>query len=113
MIRSTIRAYPQTQSDQTMPESMLHPSHQTTTKTHSSPNRLLSSLANARPAAVSKFGRILKPNPKYLYTNTQISVYKASLDKRLQDESRSPAILKSIKEEIDNLMAEGIMESIP
>jgi hypothetical protein len=93
-----------------MPESMLQPSHQTPTRTHPSPDRLPNSSANARPAAVSKFGRILKPNPRYLYTNTQISAYKTSLEKLLQDDSRSPAILKSIKEEVDNLMAEGIME---
>jgi hypothetical protein len=38
--------------------------------------------------------------------------YKTSLTKLLQDDSRSPGIIKSIHEEVANLMADGIMEPI-
>jgi hypothetical protein len=59
---------------------------------------------------VSKYGRPINPKPRYLYTNTEVNAYKASLTKLLQDESRSPGIVKSIQDEVANLMADGIME---
>jgi Reverse transcriptase (RNA-dependent DNA polymerase) len=66
---------------------------------------------------LSKFGRILRPNRRYLYlqasTGSTVKAYKTTITNLLQDPTRKDRILASIKEEVDNLMSPGIMDPVP
>jgi hypothetical protein len=64
---------------------------------------------------LSRYGRPLRPNQRYLYafTDDDVQAYRSNLQQLLKIDSRKDNILKSIFEEIDNLMSPGIMESVP
>jgi hypothetical protein len=63
---------------------------------------------------MTRSGRVIKPNPKYVHHSvTQNDAYATNLKKLMLLEDRKDLIKKSIEEEIDNLMGPGVMEVTP
>jgi hypothetical protein len=54
---------------------------------------------------------MVKPNPKYVNSSKlSVDTFATNIKKLLLLEDRKDAIAKSINDEIDNLMGQGIME---
>ena len=61
---------------------------------------------------MTRFGRIVRPVQKYVNTTVlPTKAHATNFKKLLQLEHRKEAIQKAIGEEIDNLMAPGVMEA--
>ena len=61
---------------------------------------------------MTRFGQMVRPVQKYVNTTVlPTEVHATNLKKLLQIENRKEAIQKAIEEEIDNLMATGVMEA--
>ena len=61
----------------------------------------------------TRYGRQIYPNSKYGYFSQNKEAYSAILKKIQSVEDRKDAVRASIIEEINNLMAPGIMEPTP
>jgi hypothetical protein len=79
-----------------------------------SPNMPVQAVGNRdNPNLVTtRSGRVVKPNPKYVNASFTTEGYATNLKKLLAMEGRKESIDKAVGEEIDNLMAPGVMEAV-